>query len=83
MPLIAASLKPKPFIWLYQATYYLFVREGVYELPSKWRHADFRCIVWTFVDSDQNTGVSGSFSFPKARASSLYCHVSGQNGGRV
>jgi hypothetical protein len=31
------------------------VQEGVYELPSEWRHADFRCIVWTFVDSDQSS----------------------------
>ena len=55
MPLVAVLPKKKPFIWFYQATYYLFVQEGVYELPSKWRHADFRCIVWTFVDSDQSS----------------------------
>jgi hypothetical protein len=48
----------KPFIWFYQARYYLFVQEGVYELPSDWKHGDFRYIVWTLVDSDQSsTGV--------------------------
>jgi hypothetical protein len=44
----------KPFIWSYDSDYYLFVREGVYKLPSDWRHDDFRCIVWTLVDSDEN-----------------------------
>ena len=44
----------KPFIWCYKAEYYLFVREGVYTLPSNWRHDDFRCIVWTLVDSDEH-----------------------------
>jgi hypothetical protein len=47
----------KPFIWFYQADYYLFVKEGVYLLPSDWRHSDFRYIVWTLVDSDENKGV--------------------------
>ncbi|KIM86220.1 hypothetical protein PILCRDRAFT_816150 [Piloderma croceum F 1598] len=44
----------KPFIWFYAARYYLFVQEGVYGLPTDWRHADFRYIVWTLVDSDQS-----------------------------
>jgi hypothetical protein len=30
------------------------VEEGVYLLPPNWRHSDFRYIVWTLVDSDEN-----------------------------
>ena len=44
----------KPFIWFYKATYYLFVKEGVYELPANWKHDDLRHITWTLVDSDEN-----------------------------
>ena len=44
----------KPFIWSYRANYYLFVDEGVYMLPPDWNHDDFRCIVWTLVDSDES-----------------------------
>lgn len=45
----------KPVIWLYDGTYYLFVEEGVYELPPDFRRAIFRGIVWTLVDSDEST----------------------------
>jgi hypothetical protein len=44
----------KTFLWFYQANYYLFVKEGVYRLPSDWEHTDFLCIMWTLVDSDQS-----------------------------
>ena len=44
----------KPFIWFYKAKYYLFVDDDVYKLPPDWEHDDFRCIVWTLVDSDQS-----------------------------
>ncbi|KIM80623.1 hypothetical protein PILCRDRAFT_822364 [Piloderma croceum F 1598] len=44
----------KPFIWFYQASYYLFVQEGVYPLPSDWDHGDFRYKLWTLVDSEQS-----------------------------
>jgi hypothetical protein len=30
------------------------VDEGVYKLPTDWHHDDFRCIIWTLVDSDEN-----------------------------
>jgi hypothetical protein len=43
----------KPFIWFFQAKYYLFVNEGVYKLPDDWSHDEFLCFVWTLVDSDQ------------------------------
>lgn len=44
----------KTFLWFYQANYYLFVKNGVYKLPSDWEHSDFLSIVWTLVDSDQS-----------------------------
>ncbi len=45
-----------PFIWFYEAKYYLFVNEGVYGLPDDWAHSDFLCMVWILVDSDQCNG---------------------------
>src|ERR1700691_2977609 len=68
----------KPFIWFYQATYYLFVQEGVYELPSEWRHADFRCIVWTFVDSDQSSAGVPEVLVPQGTRLFAICHISGR-----
>ncbi|KAF8630308.1 hypothetical protein AX15_003001 [Amanita polypyramis BW_CC] len=40
----------KPAIWYYRKTRYLFVEEGVYEVPDKFN--DFEVFVWTLVDSD-------------------------------
>ena len=44
----------KPVIWLRKSTHYLFVEEGVYKMPSNFQEAEFRTIVWTLVDSDEN-----------------------------
>ena len=46
----------KPFIWFHDASYYLFVKEGVYWLLNGWEHNDFQvgCTTWTLVDADKN-----------------------------
>ena len=44
----------KPVIWYYHKTRYLFVEEGVYEVPEKFQAFEF--FVWTLVDSDYAKG---------------------------
>ena len=42
----------KPVIWYFEGTCYLFVEEGVYEVPDKCHQ--FEVFVWTLVDSDSS-----------------------------
>lgn len=44
----------KAVIWLYNEVFYLFVEDGIYEMPPKFQTFNFLSIVWTLVDSDQN-----------------------------
>src|SRR5262245_472445 len=44
----------QPVLWLCDKEYYLFVEEGVYQAPPKFRKTHFQAIVWTLVDSDES-----------------------------
>lgn len=43
----------KPVIWYRDHSCFLFVEEGVYEVPSGFKSSSFRVFVWTLVDSDE------------------------------
>lgn len=43
----------KPVIWYLEHTCYLFVEEGVYEVPRGFKPSRFQVFVWTLVDSDE------------------------------
>ncbi|KAF9517784.1 hypothetical protein BS47DRAFT_1482992 [Hydnum rufescens UP504] len=42
----------EPFILFRKTVLHLFVKEGVYILPSDWTYDDFTYFIWTFVDTD-------------------------------
>jgi hypothetical protein len=44
----------KPVIWYLGGKCYLFVDEGVYQIPRDFPTFSFKTFVWTFVDSDQS-----------------------------
>ncbi|KAF8501877.1 hypothetical protein BU17DRAFT_71946 [Hysterangium stoloniferum] len=48
----------RPFLWLHDDKYTLFVEEGAYELPADWGLTDFlpSSRVWVFVDSESDPG---------------------------
>ncbi|KAF8501872.1 hypothetical protein BU17DRAFT_78406 [Hysterangium stoloniferum] len=48
----------RPFLWLRDDKYTLFVEEGAYELPDDWGLRDFlpSSRVWVFVDSESDPG---------------------------
>ncbi|KAF8627245.1 hypothetical protein AX15_004464 [Amanita polypyramis BW_CC] len=63
----------KPVIWYYLKTRYLFVEEGVYEVPDKFH--DFEVFVWTLVDSDASDKdrVPKNLVMPGTRHFVIYC----------
>ncbi|KAF8909819.1 hypothetical protein CPB84DRAFT_1446752 [Gymnopilus junonius] len=44
----------RPFLWLFQEDYFIFVDEGVYLLPFDWHPGDFIGHLWAFVDADNH-----------------------------
>ncbi|KAI9442329.1 hypothetical protein H4582DRAFT_1809402 [Lactarius indigo] len=42
----------KPVIWFRSGTRYLFVEEGVFEIPSDYRSTKFKTRIWTLIDAD-------------------------------
>ncbi|KAF8525513.1 hypothetical protein BU17DRAFT_41732 [Hysterangium stoloniferum] len=52
------AAEKRPFLWLYQDRYTLFVEEGAYELPTDWALGDFlpSSRVWAFIDSESDPG---------------------------
>jgi hypothetical protein len=44
----------KPIIWYREQACYLFVEEGVYEVPAGFKPSYFKTFVWTLVDSDSS-----------------------------
>jgi hypothetical protein len=43
----------KPVIWFREQSCFLFVQEGVYEVPRSFKPSYFQTFVWTLVDSDE------------------------------
>ena len=43
----------KPVVWYSKERCYLFVEEGVYEMPADFQQANFKSYIWTLVDSDE------------------------------
>ncbi|KAH8994357.1 hypothetical protein EDB86DRAFT_2926188 [Lactarius hatsudake] len=43
----------KPVMWYRDSRQYLFVEEGVYEVPQYCPSTDFKTLVWTLVDADE------------------------------
>jgi len=44
----------KPVFWYHDSRRYLFVKEGVYEVPEHFPSTTFKTLVWTLVDSDES-----------------------------
>jgi hypothetical protein len=64
----------KPVIWYYDETRYLFVEEGVYEGPDKFKASHFQVFVWTLVDSDHGMeGVPRRLVSPGTHHFVIYC----------
>jgi hypothetical protein len=63
----------RPLIWLYKEVYYLFLTEGVYELPERFQRAYFRSIVWALIDSEESpSGVPQGLASLGTRVFTIY-----------
>jgi hypothetical protein len=62
----------KPVIWYFKALCYLFVEEGVYEMPVDFQTAELKPFIWTLVDSDEAPGGS-TLSSPAQH--STFCYI--------
>jgi hypothetical protein len=61
----------KPVIWYYRKARYLFVEEGVYQVPEEFH--DFETFVWTLVDSDEEDKVPENLVMRHTRHFVIYC----------
>jgi hypothetical protein len=62
----------KPFIWYKYERYFLFVEDGVYELPNHFRSDTLNFRIRTLVDSDETATIPNQLTVHESRNFTIF-----------